>query len=116
MLKMIFLLVGLAVGFGGGVYWGVHHPVEAQKLAAEEERRVMEAKVAATRALKEKLDQIINRPTATAGEAPAGTSGVVSGTRRTAAAAPDPKVVALRDQTERELAEMEKQLAAMPKE
>ena len=113
MIKMIFLLVGLAVGFGGGVYWGVHHPVEAQKLAAEEERRVMEAKIAATKALKEKLDQIINRPAA-GGETPAGTSGFVSGARRTAA--PDPKVVALRDQTERELAEMEKQLAAMPRE
>ena len=36
------LLVGLAVGFGGGVYWGVKYPTQAA-VAAEEEQRFIEA-------------------------------------------------------------------------
>ena len=40
MFKMIFLLLGLAVGFGGGVYWAHHNPDEAAKLAAAEEKKL----------------------------------------------------------------------------
>jgi hypothetical protein len=57
MFKWIFLLFGLGVGFGSGVYWGVHHPDQAATLSAQEEQQVLEQ----TQALKNKLDQVINK-------------------------------------------------------
>ena len=41
MFKMIFLLVGLAVGFGGGVYWAHKNPDQAaQKWIAANKAKV----------------------------------------------------------------------------
>ena len=36
-MKLIALIIGLAAGFGVGVYWGVHHPSQAASLSAAEE-------------------------------------------------------------------------------
>ena len=113
MVKMIFLLVGLAVGFGGGVYWGVKYPTEARKLATEEERRFLEAQKALLEKTKRKLDELIARSTG-ATSAPAGgtRSTLVSpqAAKAAPAPAPDPEVLALREEHERQLQEAEKLL------
>jgi len=112
-IKMIFLLVGLAVGFGGGVYWGVKYPTHARKMAAEEERRFIEAQKSLLEKTKRKLDELIARSTGTSTSGPAsGTrSGFVSGqTGRSAPTPADPEVVALREEHERQLQEAEKLL------
>ena len=61
MFKLIFLLVGVAVGFGGGVYWGQKHPEEAAKLSAAEEQKFLEAQLAITQKIQAKLDQLQNK-------------------------------------------------------
>jgi hypothetical protein len=58
MLKLIVLVLGLAIGFGGGVWWGQKNPDAAAKLSAEEQRRVLEAKVQLTEKFRQKLDQL----------------------------------------------------------
>ncbi len=58
MLKLIVLLFGLAVGFGGGVYWAHKNPEQAAKISAEEERRFLEAQLAITQKIQAKLDQL----------------------------------------------------------
>jgi hypothetical protein len=64
MLKLLFLLVGLAIGFGGGVYWGQKNPEAAAKLSAEEEKRFLEAQVAISKKIQAKLDELQNKATA----------------------------------------------------
>lgn len=105
-MKLILMLIALAIGFGGGVYWGVHHPVEAQKFAAEEERRFLEAQMSLTKATKEKLDQLIAAKTRST---PAGSNSFVS------SAGPDPELVNLRDKTDQQMQELQQHLAQMPK-
>ena len=113
MIKMIVLLVGLAVGFGVGVYWGVHHPAEAQQMAAEEERRFIEAQKALLEKTKRKLDEILQRGSAAlnTGSRGGGRTGFVAGRPGTAPAmTPDPEVQALREEHERQIQEAEKLL------
>jgi hypothetical protein len=61
MFKMIFLILGLAIGFGGGVYWAHHNPDAAAKLSAEEEKKFLEAQLAITEKIQSKLDQLSNK-------------------------------------------------------
>jgi hypothetical protein len=61
MFKMIFLILGLGVGFGGGVYWAHHNPDAAAKLSAEEEKKFLEAQLAITEKIQSKLDQLSNQ-------------------------------------------------------
>ncbi len=58
MLKLVFLVLGLAIGFGGGVYWASHNPEAANKLSAEEERRFLETQMQITEKIQSKLDQL----------------------------------------------------------
>src|SRR5687767_13128108 len=90
MIKVLFLLVGLAAGFGGGVYWGVKHPEQAATLSAEEERRFIEAQVKITQELKKRLDRLASR------------SGKTSGSGFLAQDGPDPEVVAIREEQEKQ--------------
>ena len=69
MLKLAILILGLVIGFGGGVYWASHNPEQANQISAEEERRFLEAQMQITQKLQEKLDQLGNK---TSGSAPAG--------------------------------------------
>src|SRR5687768_432959 len=100
MLKLLFLLVGLVIGFGGGVWWGQKNPEAAAKLSAEEERRVLEAKIALTEKFRQKLDQLTSKSAATPG-----TGFVGSGQTNTAA-----EVNQLKAETQKEEEELRKQL------
>src|SRR2546426_6385811 len=75
MFKIIFLLAGLALGFGGGVYWPHHNPDAAGKLSAEEEKRFLAAQIAITQKIQSKLDQLSNKTSAK----PGGASGFLGG-------------------------------------
>lgn len=55
MFKLIILVLGLAIGFGGGLWYGVHHPTEAANLSAAEEQQVLQQ----TQAIKDKINQLV---------------------------------------------------------
>ena len=112
-MKLIVLLVGLAAGFGIGVYWGVHHPTEAATLSAQEEAKFIELQLQASQAIKAKLDQIANKQSS----APAaGKSFVGSGfLGKSAASGPDPDVVAARDQQDAQIQQLQQKLAQLKK-
>src|SRR5947209_6676766 len=79
-MKLIVLLFGLAAGFGGGVWWGVHHPDQAANLSAEEERRFIELQIKTSEAVKAKLDGMAaKKAQASTGGAKGFVSGFVSG-------------------------------------
>src|SRR5687767_11163385 len=101
MLKLIVLILGLAIGFGAGVWWGQKNPEAAAKLSAEEERRVLEAKIALTEKFRTKLDQLTSKSPST----PGGTGFLGSGQTNTAA-----EVEQLKAQTQKEEEELRKQL------
>lgn len=61
MVKLIVLILGLAIGFGGGVWWGHKNPEAAAKLSAEEERRVIEASIALNKKMQATLDKLQNK-------------------------------------------------------
>src|SRR5690348_12643740 len=104
MIKIIVLLLGLAIGFGGGVWYGVRHPEEGKKIADEEERRVLEKQKELVAKLKTKLDQLASSRTGTAGVKTPGT-GFLSG-----APAKDPEVDSLDADADKQLAELDKVL------
>ena len=108
MIKVIVLLLGLAVGFGGGVYWGVHNPDQAKKLAAEEERRVLEKQKELLQKMRAKLDQLASSRVGTS--AKVGASGFLSGAQ-TGAAKADPEIDKLKAESEQQLAELDKLLS-----
>ena len=107
MVKLIVLLFGLAVGFGGGVYWGHKNPEQAAKVAAEEERRFLEAQLAITQKIQAKLDQLSS---ATSGK-PSNSSGFLSSSQSGAAPAEDVKD--LKADAEQQEAELRKRLEAV---
>ena len=109
-MKLLFLILGLAIGFGGGVWWGVKNPTKAADLATLEEQWVLKGKIEATEAIKSKLDRVIADGKAEASKRVG--VGFVSGK---ATAGPDPGVVAARDDTDRELDDLKKQLAQAEK-
>ena len=107
MIKMIVLLVGLAIGFGVGVYWGVHNPEQAKKFAAEEERRVLEKQKELLQKMKAKLDQLASSRVGTTA-APKGVgSGFLSGAQA-GGAKPDPEVDKLKAESDEQMAELDK--------
>ena len=75
-MKLILLIVGLAVGFGGGVYWGVHHPQQAQTLSDSEQQQFLQAQLKIPEAVKSKLDTMATKSTSSGNSIG---SGFVSG-------------------------------------
>ena len=106
MIKIIVLLLGMAIGFGVGVYWGVKNPEQAQKLAVEEERRFLEKQKQLIEKMKQKLDELASSRAGTA--AGAAGRGFVSGAQATART--DPEVEQLKRESDQQLAEMERLL------
>lgn len=109
-MKLIALLLGLALGFGVGVYWGVHHPTEAASLSAAEERKFLEMQIKTSEAIKQKMDQLASKQQAPAGNRFTG-SGFVSG--NSAAPAPDPELNSLRDQQDQMLQQLHQRLGQL---
>jgi hypothetical protein len=103
-MKLIVLLLGLAVGFGGGVWYGVRHPDQAKKIAEEEERRVLEKQKELLAKLKTKLDQLAS--SRTVGPVKGVGSGFLSGTP--GAAQKDPEVDQLKAESDSQMAEIER--------
>jgi hypothetical protein len=58
MFKALILLVGLIVGFGGGIYWSSHHPDQANKISAAEEKKFLQAQMAITQKIQARLDHL----------------------------------------------------------
>lgn len=112
MFKLIIFVLGAAIGFGGGVFWSVKNPEQAAKFNAEQERRVLEAKIAATKAIKEQLDQVAAKQQQQRTTPPAGASGFVAGFAD-GKSVPDPDVAKLRDEAGRQLADYQAQLDAL---
>ena len=107
-MKLLLILIAAAAGFGGGVYWGVHHPVQAQGLAAEEERRFLELQLKTSETLKAKLDQLASKQHS---QTPEGTSGFVgSGFVSGGAAAPDPDIKSLQQQQDLQIQQLQQRL------
>ncbi len=109
MFKLIILALGLAIGFGAGVWWGVQNPEQAKQLA-EEEKRFLQEQLRIGRETKARLDQIAAATKKTAG--PAGTSSFLGGGGGSGGgtARPDPEISRLRDDQEQQIAELEKRL------
>ena len=82
MLKLIVLVLGLAIGFGVGVYWAHHNPDAAAKLSAEEEERFLEAQLAITEKIQAKLEEL---KASASGKVPGGASGFLSSSQSKAA-------------------------------
>ena len=109
MFKIIVLAIGLALGFGGGVWWGQKHPDEAAKLSAQEEQRFLEAQLAITERIQTKLEQLSSNTSAK----PSGASVFLSSSQSGAAAASDVKE--LKDDAQRQSDELRKRLATVKK-
>ena len=108
MIKLIVLLFGLAVGFGGGVYWGHKNPEQAAKISAEEERRFLEAQLAITQKIQAKLDQLSS---ATSSK-PANTSGFLS-SGQSGGAAPANEVKEVKADAQQQEVELRKRIDAL---
>ena len=108
MVKIIVLLLGLAIGFGGGVYWAHKNPDQAAKLSAEEEKRFLEAQLAITEKIKAKLDELAS---AASSKVPSGSSGFLSSSQSGAVVAEDVKE--LKGDAQRQEHELRKRLDAL---
>ena len=110
MVKLIVLLFGLAVGFGGGVYWGHKNPEQAAKISAEEERRFLEAQLAITQKIQAKLEQL----SAATSSKPAGSSGFLSsGQAGGSGAAPESEVKEVKADAEQQEVELRRRIDAL---
>ena len=109
-MKILFLLIGLAIGFGGGVWWGVQHPSQAAQLADDEQQKFLQAQIKVTETIKQKLDQIAARQSQSSGKGFG--SGFVSGT---STGTPDPDISALRDQQDQQLQQLRQRLDQLKK-
>ena len=108
MLKLIVLILGLAIGFGGGVYWAHKNPDQAAKVAAEEERKFLEAQLALTEKIKAKIEELSS---AASGKVPGGASGFLSSSQSKAAVTEG--VNDLKTDAQRQEDELRKRLAEL---
>ncbi len=64
LLKLASYAVVLAVGAGGGIYWGVNHPQQAQSIADLEKTNIEKIKAAAfAQGQQSALQQVVNDQT-----------------------------------------------------
>ena len=106
MFKMIFLILGLLIGFGGGVYWAHHNPDAAGQLSAAEEKKFLEYQLQISQKIQGKLDQLQSKASA-----PKGASGFLGGGQAPAVNAAD--VNDVRADAQKQQDELQKRLAAL---
>ena len=111
MFKLIALALGLAVGFGGGIWYASKHPEWAKDFGAKEEQYAIEKSLQIAKATKAKLDQMAAKDTA--GKTGPGNSFLGGGS--SAAKKPDPEIAKLSQEQDANIAELEKQLAKVKK-
>lgn len=108
MFKLIALALGLAVGFGGGVWYASKHPEWAKDFGAKEEQYAVEKSLEIAKATKAKLDQMAAKDAA--GKAASGNSFLAGGSKKS-----DPEIAKLSQEQDANIAELEKQLAKVKK-
>jgi len=108
MFKIIALALGLALGFGGGVWYASKHPERAKDFGAKEEQYAIEKSLQIAKATKAKLDEMASRD-ATAKSTPSN-SFLGGGSNK-----PDPEIKKLSQEQDANIAELEKQLAKVKK-
>jgi hypothetical protein len=108
MFKLIALVLGLAVGFGGGVWYAAKHPEWAKDFGAKEEQYAIEKSLQIAKATKAKLDEMASKD---ASSKTTGNSFLGGGK----AAKPDPEIAKLSQEQDANIAELEKQLAKVKK-
>ena len=110
MIRAVLMLVALAVGFGGGIYFGQKFPSTAGKINAEQEKRVLQAQLAITQKIKAKLEQLSAAEKSGGGSGtPGGTSGFISAKQAAAAVTPE-DIKELRQETDTQEAMLRKRL------
>ena len=109
MIRLLLILVALAVGFGVGVYWGVHHPADAQKLASVEERQFVEKQKVLLEKVKRKLDHLASSQSTGSPATGTGRSGFV-GTSQASGGRRDPELEDLKKESDQQLQEANKLL------
>ena len=105
MFKIIVLAIGLALGFGGGVWWANKNPDQAAQLSAAEEKKFLEAQLQITQKIQAKLDQLQGKASA---PAPKGASGFLGSGQAPAVSASD--VNDVKADTQKQQAELEEHL------
>ena len=109
MIRLVIMLVCLGVGFGVGVYWGVHHPVEAQKLATAEEKQFVEKQKVLLEKMKRKLDELSSaQTTSTTGAASPPAGRAMFGAGQTNTPRKDPELEDLKREADQQLQEANK--------
>jgi hypothetical protein len=104
MIRAVIMLIVLAVGFGGGIYFGQKFPNTAAKFSDEEQKKFLEAQLAITQKIKAKLEQLSAAENA---KPPTG-SGFISS--KQAAAATPQDVKELRSETDAQEAMLRQRL------
>ena len=112
-MKMLILLVGLILGFGGGVYWGVKHPAHAADLAKKEEEWFLKGKAEATRLITQKLDHVLAQTPAKTEPTPR--AGFVADSGSSGNAPATDALRKIRDEQKQQLMAIEHQLEQVKK-
>jgi hypothetical protein len=110
MFKLIALLLGLGVGFGGGVWYASKHPEWAKDFGAKEEQYAIEKSLQIAKATKAKLDEMAAKDSSSK----TGQNSFL-GSGSTATKKPDPEIAKLSQEQDANIAELEKQLAKVKK-
>jgi hypothetical protein len=112
-MKTLILLIGLILGFGIGVYWGVKNPGQAYDLAKKEEEWFLKGKAEATRVITQKLDQVLAQTPAKTDGTPR--SGFVAESTANSSAAAADALRKIRDEQKQQLMAIEHQLEQVKK-
>ena len=106
MFNMLFLIVGVAIGFGGGVYWAHKNPDQAAQLSAAEEKKFLEYQLELSQKIQAKLDQLQSKASA-----PKGSSGFLGAGQGPAVSSAD--VSDVKSDTQKQQEEIQKHLAQL---
>lgn len=107
-MKLIVLIIGVGIGFGGGVWWGVQHPQQAATLSDAEQQQFLQAQLKIAEAVKSKLDTMATK-SASSGSSIG--SGFVAG----GSSAPVPDLSELRSTQDTQIQQLKARLSQFSK-